>query len=176
MPDLPISAPPRPSFLPLFDYESDFPPFSRFVPQPPEPRETSFLFSDGSFSPLRNKLKHIVPLPNKPIVDNFSRSITKIADDSSNSISITPKRPNLESIGQEQLSEQLQQIFPDLDQKIQKESEAFKKRTRDLDETIEKLSKSKDAELFDQVTFEFEFFTGGQNSKFDSFVKNIWFD
>ena len=125
LPDLPISGPPRSSSLPLFDYERDFPPFSRFVPHPPEPRETSFLFSDGSFSPLRNKLKHIVPLPNKPIVDNFSRPITKIADDSNNSISITPKRSNLESTGQKQLSEQLQQIFPDVDQNIQKESETF---------------------------------------------------
>ena len=96
-----------------------------------------------------------------------------MADISNNSISITPKRSNLESIGQKQLSEQLQQIFPDVDQTIQKESETFKERTRDLDEAIEKLSKSKDTESFDQVTFEFEFFTGGQNSKFDSFVKKF---
>ena len=96
-----------------------------------------------------------------------------MADISNNSISITPKRSNLEPIGQKQLSEQLQQIFPDVDQTIQKESETFKERTRDLDEAIEKLSKSKDTESFDQVTFEFDFFTGGQNSKFDSFVKKF---
>ena len=84
MPDLPISGPRRSSSPPLFDYNRDFPPLSKFVPQPPEPRETSFLFSDGSFSPLRKKLKHIVPLPNKPIVDNFSRPITKMADNSNN--------------------------------------------------------------------------------------------
>ena len=162
-PDLPISGLPRSSSPPLFDYERDFPPLSKFVPQPPEPRETSFLFSNGSFSPLRNKLKHIVSLPNKPIVDNFSRPTPKMADDSNNSISIMPKRSNLESIGQKQLSEQLQQIFPDVDQTIQRESETFKERTRDLDEAIERLSKSKDTESFDQVTFEFEFFTGGQN-------------
>ena len=53
-----------------------------------------------------------------------------MADDSNNSISITPKRSNLESIGQKQLSEQLQQIFPDVDQRIKKESETFKERTR----------------------------------------------
>ena len=52
-----------------------------------------------------NKLKHIAPLPNKPIVNNFSRPVTKMADDSNNSISITSKRSNLESIGQKQLSE-----------------------------------------------------------------------
>ena len=173
LPELSISGPPCSSSLPLFNYERDFPPLSKFVPQAPEPRETSFLFSDGSFSPLRNNLKHIAPLPNKPTVDNFSRPNTKMADNSSNSISITPKRSNLEPIGQKQLSEQLQQIFPDVDQTIQKESETFKERTRDLDEAIEKLSKSKDTESFDQVTFEFEFFTGGQNSKFDSFVKKF---
>ena len=69
-----------------------------------------------------------------------------MADDSNNSISITPKRSNLESIGQKQLSEQLQQIFPDVNQTIKKESETFKERTRDLDEAVERLSKSKDTE------------------------------
>ena len=73
--------------------------------QPPEPKKTSFLFSDGSVSPLRNKLKHIAPLPNKPSIDNFSRPTTKMADISNNSISITPNRSNLEPIGQKQLSE-----------------------------------------------------------------------
>ena len=130
-PDLPISGPPRLSSPPLFDYERDFPPLSKFVPKLPEPRETSFLFFDGSFSPLRNKLRHIAPLPNKPIVDNFSRPTTKMADDSNDSISIMRKRSNLESIGQKQLSKQLQQIFPDVDQTIKKESETFKEKTRD---------------------------------------------
>ena len=90
-----------------------------------------------------------------------------MADDFNNSISITPRRSNLEPIGQKQLSEQLQQIFPDVDQTIQKESETFKERTNELDEAIEKLENN---ESFDQVTFEFEFFTIGQNLKFDSFV------
>ena len=84
-----------------------------------------------------------------------------------------PKRPNLEPIGQKQLSEELQQICPGVEQRIQKELATFKERTRDLDEAIEKLSKSKDTESFDQVTFEFDFFTFGQNSKFDSFVKKF---
>ena len=168
LPDLPISGPPRSCSPRLFDYERDFPTLSKFVPQPSEPREISFLFSDGSVSPLRNKLKQISPLPNKAIVDKFSRPITKIADNSNNSISMTPKRSKLEPVGQKQLSKQLQEIFPDVNQTIQKELETFKERNRDLDEAIERLSKSKDTESFDQVIFEFEFFTGGQNSKFDS--------
>ena len=43
--------------------------------KPQEPRETNFLFSDGSkpksLSPLRNKLKNIALLPSKPTIDNF---------------------------------------------------------------------------------------------------------
>ena len=95
-----------------------------------------------------------------------------MADESNNTISITPKEPVVEPIGQKQLPEQLQHIFPDVDQTIKKESETFKERSRDLDEIIEKLGKSSESdESFDQVTFEFKFFTGRQNSKFDSFVK-----
>ena len=82
------------------------------------------------------------------------------------------KKTVVEPIRQKQLSEQLQQIFPDVDQTIKKESETFKERSRDLDEIIEKLGKSSESdESFDQVTFKFEFYTGGRNSKLDSFVK-----
>ena len=52
-----------------------------------------------------------------------------------------------------------------------KESETFKERSQDLDEIIDKHSKPSDYDENDQVTFEFEFFTGGVNPKFDSFVK-----
>ena len=41
-PELPISGPPRSSSPPLFNYERNFPPLSKFVRQLPEPRETSF--------------------------------------------------------------------------------------------------------------------------------------
>ena len=54
-------------------------PSSHFL-KPQEPRETSFLFSDGtkpeSLSPLRNKLKNIAPLPSRPTIDNFAGPIT----------------------------------------------------------------------------------------------------
>ena len=78
---------------PLFDYEKDFPPLLREPVEAPlvELHETSFLFSDGSLSPLRNKLPTLPPLPSKPSVDNFSRPITQITDEKNNSISITPK-------------------------------------------------------------------------------------
>ena len=55
--------------------------------------------------------------------------------------------------------------------------ETFKERTRDLDEIIKKLGKSskfsKSDNSFDQVTFEFEFFNGGRNTKFDYSTKKI---
>ena len=70
---------------------------SAHILDPQEPRETSFLFSDGtkpeSLSPLRNKLKNIVPLPSKPIIDNIARPITQMTDEKNNTIAITPKRP-----------------------------------------------------------------------------------
>ena len=90
-----------------------------------------------------------------------------------NTISITPKKPVLEPIGQRQLSEQLQGIFPDVDETIKKASETFKERSQDIDEIIDKLSKPNDNDENDQVTFEFEFFTGGVNHKFNSFVKRF---
>ena len=53
--------------------------------EPTEPRETRFLFSDGSqpesLLPLRNKLGNIAPLPSKPTIDNFARPITQMTDE-----------------------------------------------------------------------------------------------
>ena len=140
------------------------------MPEVPEPRETS-LFPEGSLSPLRNRLPNIAPLPSRPSDNNFSRPITEMIDEKNNTISITPKKPVLEPIGKRQLSKQLQGIFPDVDETIRKESENFKERSQHLDEIIDKLSKPSDYDENDQVTFEFQFFTGGVNTKFDSFVK-----
>ena len=65
-----------------------------YIPHPPySPRETSFLFLDGSLSPLRNRLPNIAPLPSRSSIDNFSRPLTRIIDDKSNTIEITPKKP-----------------------------------------------------------------------------------
>ena len=133
--------------------------------------ELVFLFPEGSLSPLRNKLPNIAPLPSRPSVDNFSRPITEMTDEKNNTISIMPKKTVLEPIGQRQLSEKLQGIFPNVDETVKKESETFKEISQDLDEIIDKLSKPSDYDENDQVTFEFEFFTGGVNPKFDSFVK-----
>ena len=177
----PLSGPPKeqPS---LFDYDRDFPPLSKCVQKrnlPPlvkpssgetsleTSRETSFLFPE-SLSPLRNRLP-IAPLLSRPIVDNFSRPITEITNEKNNTISITPKKPVLPPIGQKQLSTELQKIFPDVDKTIQETAETFKERHDDIDELVKKVSSTEDSE----ITFEFEFFIGGTNAKFDSFVKKF---
>ena len=71
-------------------------------------------------------------------MDNFSRPITEITDEKNNTISITPKNPVLPPIGQRQLSQQLQKIFPDVDSTIEEKSDTFKERNEDIDELIKK--------------------------------------
>ena len=60
-------------------------------------------------------------------------------------------------------------MFPDVDSTIEKTSETFKEWSEDIDELIKKLGETD--EKADQVTFEFEFFTGRKNQKFDLFTK-----
>ena len=82
---------------------------------------------------------------------------------------ITPKKATLPSIGQKQLSQELNKIFPDVDNTIKEKANTFKERTLDIDELVEKVGRDEKSE----ATFEFEFFSGGKNSKFDSFVKKF---
>ena len=50
----------------------------------------------------------------------------------------------MQPIGQKQLSEQLEQIFPDVDQTIQQQSETFKERTENVEELIDAFTKRDD--------------------------------
>ena len=82
-PETPPYTPPRDNFLHYLQLTSSSTPnqddFLRYLHpsphflEPQEPRETSFLFSDGtkpeSLSPLRNKLKNVVPLPSRPTIE-----------------------------------------------------------------------------------------------------------
>ena len=117
-------------------------------------------------APLKNKLPNIAPLPSKPTTDNFARPITQVTDEKNNTAAITLKRP-VPKIEEKNLSEQLQSIFPDVNETITKESETFKE--KNLDEIINKVSNIDD-DQDEQKIFEFEFLTGGTNQKFDSFV------
>ena len=93
--------------------------------------ETSFLFLDGSLSPLQNRFRNIAPLPARPPIDNFARTLTQIIDDKSNTIKITPKKttPN---INETNLSKQLQEIFPNVTEVIKEDSNDFKEKIDDL--------------------------------------------
>ena len=62
-----------------------------------------------------------------------------MTDEKNNTNAITPKRP-VPKIEKRNLSEQLQSIFPDVDETITKESETFKEKIEDLDRIIEKVS------------------------------------
>ena len=86
-------------------------------------------------------------------------------------MAITPKRP-VPKIEETNLSKQLQSIFPDADQTIKRKPKTFKEKIDDLDKIIEKRSNIEDDQddQNEQKIFEFEFFTGGFNQKFDSFV------
>ena len=169
-PDTPLQTPEQ-YWLPprLFDYEKYFLSLSR---QLVEPRKLSF-FSDIYISPLRNKLPQLAPLPSRPSVDNFSRPITQIADEKNNTITITPKKLVLPPIKQKQLSEKLEGIFPDVAQTNQKQSETLKERIENVEELIDIFTKSNDYDADEQKVFEFEFFTGGENQKFNSFVRIV---
>ena len=70
------------------------------------------------------------------------------------------------------MSQQLQSIFPDVNEIIKEESETFKEKIEDLDEMINKVSNI-DNDQDEQKIFEFEFFTGGTNQKFESFVRKF---
>ena len=94
-----------------------------------------------------------------------------MTDQKNNTIAITLKRP-LPKLEERNLSEPLQSIFPDVNETITKESETFKEQIEALDEVINKVSNIDD-DQDEQKIFEFEFFTGGLNPKFDSFVRKF---
>ena len=152
-------------------------PITPKIPLPPilpsTPRETSFSSpAEASASPLRKKLPSIDPLPSLPNINDFSRPITDVVDENNKTITITPKKAPLPPIGQKQLSQELNKIFPDIDNTIKEKTDTFKERTLDIDELVEKVGRDEKSE----ATFGFESFSSGKNSKFDSFVKKIRFD
>ena len=155
-----------PDTLPATPYRDNY------IPHPPDtPRETSFLFPEGSLSLLQNRLPNLARLPSRRTIDNFARPLTRIIDEKSNTIEITPKKPTAD-INETNLSEQLQEIFPNVNEVIKKYFEGFKEKNGDLNEILNKIGKDDDDEN-DQKLFEFEFFTGGKNLKFDRYIRNF---
>ena len=152
LPPLPSVTPTAPSFI--------------STPLPP----ISSLDSPQSISPLRNRLPSLDPLPSLPNINDFSRPLTEMVETKDNTIEITPKKIDLPPIGQKQLSKELNQLFPDVDEAIKEKQETFKERTENIKELVQKVG---DADKDSQLTFQFEFFQGGENAKFSSFMNNF---
>ena len=127
--------------------------------------ETSFLFPE-LLSPLRNRL----PTITRPSIDNFERPLTRIIDDKTNTIEVTPKKPTPD-INETNLSGQLQEIFPNVTEVIKEDSEKPKEQVDNLNEILNKIGEDDDKD--DKKVFEFEFFTGGKNPKFDKYIRNF---
>ena len=73
------------------------------------------------------------------------------------------EKPELEEAN---LSEQLTQIFPNLDEIKEEEDQTFKETVENLTETLSKIDE-------EDTPFEFEFFTGRKNKKFDDYIRGI---
>ena len=152
LPPLPSVTPTAPSF-----YSTPLPPISS-------------LDAPQSLSPPRNKLPSLDSLPSLPNINDFSRPLTEMVDTKNKTIEITPKKIDLPPIGQKQLSKELNQLFPDVDVAIKEKQETFKERTENIEELVQKVGEN---DKNSPVTFQFEFFQGGENAKFDSFMKNF---
>ena len=176
--NLPLSEPPS---QPPFKYdEKDFLPLSRAPPRLPsiDSPTTSFYPSPlppipsdtpQSISPLRNKLPSIDPSPSLPNINDFSRPITELVDEKNNAVEITPKKIDLPPIDQKQLSKELNKLFPDADETIKEKENTFKERTEDITDLVERVGENEKS----QLTFQFEFFQGGENHKFDTFMNRF---
>ena len=79
-------------------------------------------------------------------------------------IEITPKTKEIE---EKNLSEQLQKLFPDVDQKVNEKEKDFKLDIENLSQVLSEIGKS------EIVLFEFEFFHGGQNEKFSEIIHSL---
>ena len=154
-----------PDTPPATPYNNDYIPHLSY-----SPRKTNFLFPDGSLSPLRNRSPNIAPLPSSSSTDNFARPLTWIIDDKSNTIEITPKKSIL-NINKTNLLKQWHEIFPTVNEVIKEDSNDLKKKINDLNEILDKIGKGEDED--DQKLFEYEFFIGGKNQKFDKYIGNF---
>ena len=99
-------------------------------------------------------------LPPELLLDEFARPLTKIIDAKKNNIEIIPKKEV--SINETNLSEQPTKFFPNIDEveKEKQDGEKYEEEVKNLTEILSKIGE-------DETPFEFEFFSGGKNEKFD---------
>ena len=59
-------------------------------------------------------------VPQTPIIDKFSKPLTKMADDRKNTIEVTPKKPEAD-IEEKNLSQSLAELFPDINEVLEED-------------------------------------------------------
>ena len=84
-------------------------------------------------------------------------------------IQITPKKPA--DINERNSSEQPQEVFPDINEVIEEDDKKFKKDVENLTKVLSKIGDDSDSK--DEDLFEFEFYTGGKNQKFDDHMRGL---
>ena len=139
----------------LFPDEFPSPPGPDFFEPPPVvPADDSFIRPDD-----------LPDVPQTPIIDKFSRPLTKMADDRKNTIEVTPKKPETD-IEEKNLSQSLAELFPDIDEVLEEDKK--NEGNQDVIENLEEILSNIDRE----TPFEFEFFTVGKNKKFDELMQD----
>ena len=103
-------------------------------------------------------------MPQTPIIDKFSKPLTKMADDRKNTIEVTPKKPEAD-IEEKNLSQSLAELFPDINEVLEEDKK--NEGNQDVIENLEEIL----SDIERKSPFEFEFFTGGKNKKFDGFMR-----
>ena len=80
-----------------------------FEPPPVVPAHDSFIRPDD-----------LPDVPQTPIIDKFSRPLTKMVDDRKNTIEVTPKKPEAD-IEEKNLSQSLAELFPDINEVLEED-------------------------------------------------------
>ena len=94
----------------LFPDEFPFHPGPEFFKHPPA------VSADDSFI----RPGDLPNVPQTPVVDKFSRPLTKIVDDQKNTIEITSKKPEAD-IEEKNLSQSLAERFPDINEALEED-------------------------------------------------------
>ena len=159
----------RPSMPRMLDTPPSTPIRDEYSPPPPaDLADDSFALPDVPNKPPIPPKPVISkpPILPKPVLDTFSRSLTKIIDSKKNKIQIIPKKIESDDIDHVNLSKRLSKLFPEINQ-VTEEKIGDEKIEIDMENLKEILSK-----IGDEKPFEFQFFTGGENKKFDDTMRS----
>ena len=117
----------------LFPDEFPSPPGPDFFEPPPVvPADDSFIRPDD-----------LPDVPQTPIIDKFSRPLTKMVDDQKNTIEVTPKKPEAD-IEEKNLSQSLAELFPDINEVLEEDKK--NEGNQDVIENLEEILSNIDRE------------------------------